>query len=431
MSAMLEARALIARAAQLASLGRLDEAEAAYREVLEAAPGAIEAHAFLGDLAFQRGDDEGAAARYEVCRALAPSAGAFAFRLGRCKERMGDIAGAAQCYVEAFKLNRGDWRAALFAGYALEALGRLEEAMVLFSFGDDVNLAVRAAKDDAAADPEIRKRAAVADRVFCAFFTGLHARAVEEAEAKLGAALPRLRSAIWTKTHDQPVHFATPLLQPQIFYVPDLEPAATMGRERLPWAAAVEAATDDIRAEYLAAVQAGAAMAPYVPNEFPGAEWDKLRGKTDWSALHLYAAAHETPLAKAFPKTMAALMATGVLPLVQGAPVEVFFSRLKPGAHIPPHFGCINSRLTVHLPLIVPEGCAIRVGSDVHGWTEGRIFAFDDSFEHEAWNRGQSERVVLIFEAHRPDLEPAERDGIEYVFSKREGWLRARTLPEI
>lgn len=429
MTASLELRALVVGAAQLAKLGRMDEAEAAYRDVLDAAPGTVEAHAFLGDLAFQRGDNADAMARYEICRKLAPGAGTFPFRLGRCQERAGDAAGAARSYLDAFKLNPSDWRAALFAGCALEGLGRREEAMVCFSFGDDVNLAVRTAKDNPAADPELRKRARVADRVFCEFFTGLHARAVEEAEAKLGAELPRLRRAVWPKTHDGPVHFPTPLLQPQIFYVPDLEPAPTMARERLAWAEAVEAATDDIRAEYLAAVRAGAAMAPYVPNEFPGAEWDKLKGKTDWSALHLYVGAHETPLAKAFPKTMAALMATGVLPLVQGAPVELFFSRLTPGTHIPPHFGCINSRLTVHLPLIVPEGCAIRVGGEVHTWTEGRIFAFDDSFEHEAWNRGGSERVVLIFEAHRPDLEPAERDGIEYVFSKREGWLRARKLP--
>ena len=41
--------------------------------------------------------------------------------------------------------------------------------------------------------------------------------------------------------------------------------------------------------------------------------------------------------------------------------MEAFFSRLVPGAHIPPHYGLTNTRLTVHLPLIVPEDCGIRV----------------------------------------------------------------------
>jgi aspartate beta-hydroxylase len=426
----LEERALVVQASQLARLGRMEDAAAAFRDVLSAAPHNIDAHAFFGDRAYAQGEDLGAIAHYEMCRALAPGAAIFPFKLGRCKERAGDLAGAVQAYLDAFRLNPNDWRVALFAGYALEAAGRREDAAVVFSLGDDVNLAVRTAKDDPRADPEIRLRARVADRVFCEVFTAIHHRAVDEAERLApGADLSRIRRAIWPKTHDQPFAYRTPLHEPSIFYCPDLEPAPTMARERLPWAAEVEAATDDIRAEYLAAVRSGAAMAPYVPSAFPGAEWDKLKGQTNWSALHLYGGARETPLAKAFPKTMAALMRTGVLPLVQGAPVELFFSRLTPGTHIPPHFGCINSRLTVHLPLIVPSDCAIRVGSEVHTWTEGRIFAFDDSFEHEAWNRGSSERVVLIFEAHRPDLSAVERDAIEFVFSKREGWLRSRKIP--
>lgn len=431
MTTLLELRSLVVQAKQLVSLGRLEDAETAFRDVLDAAPNNIEAHAFFADRAYSEGQDARAMALYEVCASLAPQAAVFPFKLGRCKERTGDLAGAVHAYLAAFRLNPEDWRVALFAGYALEAVGRREDAAMVFSLGDDVNLAVRTAKDDPRADPEIRKRATVADRVFCEVFTAIHHRAVDEAErVAQGADLSRLRRAIWPKTHDQTFAYRDPLQQPSIFYFPDLEPTPTMPRESLPWAAAVEAATDAIRAEYLAAVQNGAAMAPYIPNEWPDPAWDKLRGQTNWSALHLYVSARETPFAKAFPKTLAVLKATGALPLVQGVPVELFFSRLTPGTHIPPHFGCINSRLTVHLPLIVPNGCAIRVGEEVHTWTGGKLFAFDDSFEHEAWNRGDSERVVLIFEAHRPDLTAAERDGIEFVFSAREGWLRSRRIPE-
>ena len=71
--------------------------------------------------------------------------------------------------------------------------------------------------------------------------------------------------------------------------------------------------------------------------------------------------------------------------------------------------GVANSRLTVHLPLIVPAGCAIRVGDDIHEWREGELFAFDDSFEHEAWNRSSELRVILLMDTWNPWLSEAER----------------------
>ena len=80
------------------------------------------------------------------------------------------------------------------------------------------------------------------------------------------------------------------------------------------------------------------------------------------------------------------------------------FSLLKPGTHIKPHHGLLNTRLIVHLPLIAPPGCALRVGSQTREWEVGKAFIFDDSIEHEAWNRGQSTRVVLLFEMWRPEI---------------------------
>ncbi|NND60786.1 MAG: aspartyl/asparaginyl beta-hydroxylase domain-containing protein, partial [Gammaproteobacteria bacterium] len=92
----------------------------------------------------------------------------------------------------------------------------------------------------------------------------------------------------------------------------------------------------------------------------------------------------------------------------------------------PPHFGLTNTRLTVHLPLIVPDDCQIRVGADHYNWRQGQVVAFDDSYEHEAWNRSGSDRVVLIFECHHPDLTPAERSAIEYGYAARQQWLDQR-----
>ena len=91
---------------------------------------------------------------------------------------------------------------------------------------------------------------------------------------------------------------------------------------------------------------------------------------------------------------------------------ETFFSVLKPGAHIPPHTGVVNVRLVCHLPLIVPPDCGIRVGSETRGWKEGECIVFDDTFEHEAWNKSGQTRVVLIFDIWNPYLSASEREGM-------------------
>jgi hypothetical protein len=41
---------------------------------------------------------------------------------------------------------------------------------------------------------------------------------------------------------------------------------------------------------------------------------------------------------------------------------------------------------------------------------------FDDSIEHEAWNNGDSDRAVLLFEVWRPELDEAERTALTAAF---------------
>ena len=425
--ALTDERALLKHAVQLARSGRVGEAELAFGDVLRGNPDSIEAHAFLATQAFRQHRFRDAAAGYEKCAALFPGSPAFQFNLGTAREQLGDLAGAIDAYLNAYRLNPKDSRLALFAGVALEAAGRRIDAATLLSMGDDVDPAMRYAKDRSDLDPEIRRRSAIADRVMREHFTRLHAAAVDELE-RGGRDLSRVRRAMWTQTHDGPVQFRTPNQQPGIFYMPDLEARTVTLRERLAWATQVEAKTAQVREEYLAAVQSGAQMAPYVDANTRSPIWHELRGRLDWSALHLFKAAQETPFAKLFPGTLKALEAADVV-RIDGKPMELFFSRLKPGAHIPPHFGAANNRLTIHLPLIVPGGCAIRVGTGIHTWRQGELFAFDDSFEHEAWNRSAEDRVVLIFESHHPDLRPEEWAAIEYAFEARGRWLRERRVP--
>jgi len=89
---------------------------------------------------------------------------------------------------------------------------------------------------------------------------------------------------------------------------------------------------------------------------------------------------------------------------------------LRAGAHIPPHNGLVNTRLICHLPLIVPETCSFRVGNEVREWREGEAWLFDDSIEHEAWNRSDSTRVILLFDVWRPELSAEERELVAALF---------------
>jgi aspartyl/asparaginyl beta-hydroxylase (cupin superfamily) len=86
-----------------------------------------------------------------------------------------------------------------------------------------------------------------------------------------------------------------------------------------------------------------------------------------------------------------------------------FFSILGPGKRLPPHYGPYRGVLRHHLALLVPEPrekAGIRVGDQVRHWEEGRSLVFDDTYEHEAWNDTDGERVVLFLDIKRPLRPP-------------------------
>ena len=67
-----------------------------------------------------------------------------------------------------------------------------------------------------------------------------------------------------------------------------------------------------------------------------------------------------------------------------------------------------NTVLRLHLGLIIPKtytaiGCAIRVGEEIENWQEGKCLIFDDTIEHEAWNRSHDTRVVLLVDFNKSD----------------------------
>jgi aspartyl/asparaginyl beta-hydroxylase (cupin superfamily) len=76
----------------------------------------------------------------------------------------------------------------------------------------------------------------------------------------------------------------------------------------------------------------------------------------------------------------------------------------------------VNTRLICHLPLLVPGQCTFRVGNELRDWHKGEAWLFDDTIEHEAWNRSDQDRAVLILDCWNPHLGDAERAMISRIY---------------
>jgi tetratricopeptide (TPR) repeat protein len=199
--------------------------------------------------------------------------------------------------------------------------------------------------------------------------------------------------------------------EPRYLYYPELPQIQFYERSAFPWLDAVEAAASDIRDELKCVI--GGDFRPYV-TQARGRPHNAQMGMADnpdWSALFLYRDGKEEPAAARCPRTLAALALAPMSRIPNRTPYALF-SKLAAGARIPPHTGMLNVRLICHVPLIVPAGCEFRVGNDVRVWTEGKAWVFDDTIEHEAWNRSGEDRYVLIFDIWRPELTEEERAGV-------------------
>lgn len=203
--------------------------------------------------------------------------------------------------------------------------------------------------------------------------------------------------------------------EPSDFFYPGLPAIEFYEREEFPWLPALEAETQAIRRELMQILADDFRdFVPYVayPDGLPLDQWAALNQSTRWGALHLYLAGKRVEKnAVRCPATMAAI-ATLPQPVMADRSPAAMFSALQPKTHIPPHNGVANTRLVLHLPLIVPEDCGFRVGHQIREWREGEAWVFDDTIEHEAWNRSDRPRTILICDVWNPRISLGERDAI-------------------
>ncbi len=338
--------------------------------------------------------------------------------LSFAKSLLGDMSGRIQALQKAVELEPSSVRARLHLGQALVGAGETDAARAAFREGLQgvPGLANRSSEIDqliAAAEsflgPEARpeKTPHPLDD-----FARDHNVGAHPDDGLFSQSLDFLmgRSVPYTS---RPTRYLYPGLPSRQFY-----PASAFD-----WAGPLAAKTEDIRSELQSLLERQTAepdqFSPYVEagGREGGTGSHPLLDNPDWSAFYLVKQGVRQDANIALcPKTMAAIDAIGA-DATPAPATSVLFSLLAPGASIPAHHGMLNTRLICHLPLILPGQCGFRVGNETREWTDGEVFIFDDTIEHEAWNRSERPRYVLIFEIWHPELSPRQRQLVSELFA--------------
>ncbi len=319
---------------------------------------------------------------------------------------LADIDGALSAVDEALKLEPRSFMGLLMKGSLMERKGLSRKAASAY------RPAVQLAPPEDQLDPATRQALAHARRFserYTEEFAAFLNEAVSEFRERGSSVEARRIAAFIDISLGRKRHFPQ---EPSEYCYPGLPAIEFWDRDEFPWMTDFEATTDAIRSELKAVLlHQFKDFQPYVayPDSVPLDQWAELNRSHRWGALHLYVYGERVEdNCRRCPATVAALDALP-MPKVKARSPAAMFSALQPKTRIPPHTGVANTRLIVHLPLIVPPDCGFRVGNEVREWKEGQGWVFDDSIEHEAWNESELPRTILICDIWNPRLNATER----------------------
>lgn len=419
-----QVQTLFQSAMALVARGQHDDAEQVFNKILDAAPYHRDALNFLATRAYGRGDLPRCVALLEKAVRAKADDPVLLENLAVAYIDGGQLAAALEQIDRVLELKPGDLDAMLYKGHLLERSDRLAEAVEVYARACVAVGNINAYLNSPMRPTRIKE-----------LLRGAVAAVMREVQRLIEAGVAPIRAghpgADFSRVDACVAGFVSgrrdrpdALQRPSMLYFPGLPPKPFYAREEVPDIRVLEEAAPAILAEY-AALQAGSAgFTPYVQageGQDPQ-QWRELNNSPAWSAYHLYRDGERLPAGcDACPET-ARVVESLPLPRIAGHAPEVFFSVLRPGTHIPPHFGLGNYKLAVHLPLVLPGDCAIRVGNETRSWEEGKCLIFDDSFQHEAWNRSEQPRAVLIADVWHPALQGHERTAIAAIVAAIEAF---------
>ncbi len=398
-------RDLLAKAGRSAAAGRPLEAQQIMRQIEIEAPN----HPIsLNENAQRRlsaGDPEGARRLLEAAVQAEPRMPILWLNLAAALNRLGLVELEREALEKLLKLDPRNFTALLRAGVLEETHGNKNTAAAIY------RRAIENVPRDAVLPADIRAQIDHGQRVVAEISAALE-RFVDD---RLEAVRARYRGATFSRFEKckgailQKKQIYRP--KPTFMYFPELPAIEFFDRDQFPWLEHIEAATNDIRDEFLTVLREDSGnLVPYVEGRTQNDIFWNLNESRRWSVYYLWktGVACEENLARC-PKTAMALEKWPKCHLYGTAPSAVF-SILDAKTLIPPHTGVNNSRLIVHLPLIVPENCWFRVGSEKREWRVGEALIFDDTIEHEAWNGSDVPRTVMIFDIWNPFVAEGERE---------------------
>lgn len=176
--------------------------------------------------------------------------------------------------------------------------------------------------------------------------------------------------------------------------------AAIISNDHFPWIQPLEKNWEIIRDEAMSVLRFKEAIPP-LSDISP--DHAKLDAQKKWRSYFLWGYGFKSDEnCLRCPKTTALL---NKIPKLRTA----LFSIHEAGMEIPPHKGVTAGICVIHLGLKIPEkwsNCAIRVEDKTINWRNGKAFVFDDTREHETWNKTKEERVILLLHVDRPTQFP-------------------------
>lgn len=396
------------------------------REILELNPDHLSSLHFLADLEMRSANFAVSEIYFRKLLGLKPADAQLHSNLGQVLYRQGKHEAAARAYQDYWQINPRNAMVYLALGCLYVEMGDVENAAQVFSLGESIDRKLISHWKDPACDPQLAQMSRTGWNTLCQHHTAMHYASVDS----VGDDVQRIRNGVWPLLDEREVKYRHEKQRAQVFYfdLPQIPPFYE--REGLPWVAALEAQFEALREEILSGLDLEADGRPYLGDghQLEGEEWEPVVNKMAWASVHLFSAgvANNSVITK-FEKTLEALKNVP-LATYRGKPAEVFISVLAPKTTIPPHYGVSSANLTVHLPIVVPGDCGLKAGGEVRVPEEGRILAFDDTWEHSAWNHTDQQRVVLIFEVWNPQLAEPEKQAILDSFYAREDWLKSRSV---
>ncbi len=375
--------------------------------------------------ALKRGDAQGAQAQLLEAQDHHPGDANLKLNLAMVRRTLGDLPGALESLNGALAIEPYFFLALISKGAVLEQMGKIRQAAQVY--GNALRIAPPAEQTPPALQEQLRKAQTLVDGQSSQLREHLREQLGDLLGKTSGESRGRVDECVNLMAGAQPRVYHSESIQLQ---VPRLPAIPFFERDYFPWLPTLEAATDVIRAELMALLEEGMpGFAPYIQYApgTPENQFAELNHNARWSSLWLWkdGVAQEEPMARC-PETTAVL---SELPLADqpGFAPTALFSALAPHTRIPPHTGSTNSRLLVHLPLVLPGPAGFRVGGETRTWRIGEAWAFDDTIEHEAWNDADETRVILIFDIWNPLLSAEERDLVAALLREHSDWLYGKS----